>query len=82
MIAHPLYYERKKEAWLAGKQSLNQEFVETLGMIFEFSEEISGPRAAELMDMITHLLRCREVCEKHGLMREVLMVDGNVGEKR
>jgi hypothetical protein len=75
MIGSPLYYDRKEEALAAGKAVLNLEFVETLAMVFEASEEISGGRAAELMEMVTHLLKCRKACEKHGLMRDILIAD-------
>jgi len=44
-------------------------------MIFESSHEISGGRAAELMDRILHLVKCREVCFKYKLMREVMGLD-------
>jgi len=54
---------------------LQTDFVETLAMVFESSEEISGGRASELMDNVVHLLKCRSVCFKHGLMREVMNID-------
>lgn len=72
MIDHPLYYIQKEEAFKAGDAVKIVGFVETLAMIFETSEEISGGRATELMEMVTHLLKCRKACEKHGLMREVI----------
>ena len=72
MINHPLYYIQKEAALNAGKVVRNLGFVETLAMIFEETESISGGRAAELMEMVTHLLICRKVCQRRGLMREVL----------
>lgn len=66
------YQAQKKEALIAGEAVSILEFVETLAMVLETSELVSGGRASELMAMTAHLLRCREVCEKHSLMREVL----------
>jgi len=70
-IGHPLYWSAKEEALVIGKILKNSDFVETLALIFESTHEISGGRAAELMQMVTHLLTCRKVCMQHGLMGEV-----------
>lgn len=77
MIDHPFYYIQKEEAFRAGDAVKIVGFVESLAMVFEASEEISGGRAAELMEMVTHLLKCRKACESHGLMREVIGLDKN-----
>jgi len=66
------YHMEKEKALLAGKKVHNKKFVETLAVLIETSKEISGGRAAEMMVSITYFFRCRGICEKHGLMREVL----------
>lgn len=75
-----LYRMQKEEALEIAKPfpMLQTDFVETLAMIFESSQEISGGRAYELMVRITHLLKCREVCFRHGLMREVMGLDNKL----
>ena len=68
------YKEPLEGALIAGKKVHNKDFVETLAMLIKTSKEITGGRATEMMDLTTHFLRCREICEKHGLMREVLKI--------
>ena len=67
-----MYQAQNEEALTVGKAISNLEFVETIAMVLEASTLISGERAAELMAMITHLLKCRKICEKHLFMREIL----------
>ena len=76
---NPLYLRAKEEALKIAKPFpiLQADFVETLAMIFEESQEISGGRAAELMERITYLLKCLKVCHKHKLMREVMGLANN-----
>ena len=65
-------YQKCKEAALdAGETVQNLDFVETLSFLIEFTEKISGGRAAEMMETVTHLLRCRKVCFDNKLMRKV-----------
>jgi len=61
----------KEEALAAGKAVHNSDFVEIMIVILEESSLISGGRAAELIEMVTHLLKCRKVCEEYSLMRDV-----------
>ena len=79
-----MYLQSKEEALKIAKPFpiLQVDFIETLAMVFEESEGISGGRAAELMECITHLLKCLKACHKHNLMREVMGLDNkqNVGE--
>lgn len=70
-----LYMKQKKEALRVAIPIQQVDLVETLAMIFESSDEITGGRAAELMDRITHLLKCRKACIQHKLMREVMGLD-------
>ena len=74
---HPAYLQAKEDALKLAKPfpMLQVEFVETLALVLETSTEISGGRAAEIMDMIVHLLTCRKVCLSHRLMRDVLELD-------
>ena len=67
-----MYEKIKEEALTIGKAIHNSDFVETMISVLETSKVISGGRTTELMAMITHLLRCRMVCEDYSLMREVL----------
>jgi len=68
------YQAQKEDVLVAGKAVSNSDFVETTAAVIEASipKLISGGRAAELMATITHLLKCRRVCEEHSLLRETL----------
>lgn len=74
---HPLYLQAKKEAMETAKPFpiLAACFVESLALALESSPEISGGRAIELMEYVIHLLKCRRVCFRHKLMREVMELD-------
>jgi hypothetical protein len=74
---NPLYLRAKEEALKIAKPFpiLQADFVETLAMVFEESHEITGGRAAELMERVTHLLKCLKACHRHKLMREVMGLD-------
>lgn len=76
---NPLYLRAKEEALKIAKPFpiLQADFVETLAMVLESSSEISGGRAAELMETIIHYLKCLKACHKHKLMREVMGLDNN-----
>ena len=68
----PEYLHEKEYALQEATELHYETFVKTMAMVFEASPNISGGRASELMNMIAHLLKCRKVCIKHRLMREVI----------
>ena len=68
----PRYEDAKEDALILGKKMHNATFIETLCMVFEESRQISSGRAAELLEMIIHLLRCRNVCIQQRHIADIL----------
>jgi len=72
VISHP-FYEGEKEAALELAKALhNSDFIETIDLVLQSSDEISGGRAVELIEYILHLLKCKAVIMGHRKMKEVL----------